>query len=290
MSNWQLQPSRFFRLPKAILDVHRLNPLLGDLMVASCGHRNGDIKSIGYYVQKRPSTEYLLKYCTAGEGWLEVDHTRYEIKAGDLLLLNNARAHRYGANKENPWTVSWAYFEGTLGAYYYDLLMGTSKTPVIAYGHDPKLDALFLEILSIMDKGYAQQYHLHISNLFKTLMSTLHLNMQAGANHTAFQLEDSIRYMLQNLHQSLTLDELAKPFPLSKDHFTKLFKQQYGFTPIDYFIHMKMQKACELMGTTDFSLIYIAQQVGFVDYYYFSRLFKNKIGMSPKTYRERFKP
>ena len=67
---------------------------------------------------------------------------------------------------------------------------------------------------------------------------------------------------------------------------TSLFKQSTGYSPIDYFIQMKMQKASQQLNFSNLSVKAIAMNMGFDDPYYFSRRFRKIMGSSPKIYRE----
>ena len=91
--------------------------------------------------------------------------------------------------------------------------------------------------------------------------------------------------MRNNLHQDLNLDTLAHFSQLSKFHFAKKFKELTDTSPIQHFINMKIQRACFQLDNSDESIKQIAENHGYNDPYYFSRLFKKMIGMSPKQYR-----
>ena len=58
-----------------------------------------------------------------------------------------------------------------------------------------------------------------------------------------------------------------------------------GFSPIEYFNHLKVQKACQYLLFTDLRVKEIADKLGIEDPYYFSRMFSKLMGMSPGTYR-----
>jgi AraC-like DNA-binding protein len=78
---------------------------------------------------------------------------------------------------------------------------------------------------------------------------------------------------------------MAQSHSLSASHFSNLFHKATGMPPIDYFIHIKMQKACQLLYTNDDKIRNIATTLGYDDPYYFSRIFKKYIGSSPEQYR-----
>ena len=92
--------------------------------------------------------------------------------------------------------------------------------------------------------------------------------------------------MQRRLNGELDLEDLAKVAHLSKFHFIRRFRQLTGNTPIQYFIHLKMQHACRLLDSSEDPIKRIAAAVGYEDPYYFSRIFKRVIGVSPQHYRE----
>jgi len=91
--------------------------------------------------------------------------------------------------------------------------------------------------------------------------------------------------MQENINDNITLNDLSSHYNYSPSRFSSLFKQKTGYAPIDYFIQMKMQKACQQLDFTDHSIKEIALNMGFDDPYYFSRRFSKVIGMSPTKYR-----
>ena len=64
-----------------------------------------------------------------------------------------------------------------------------------------------------------------------------------------------------------------------------MFKQKTGYAPIDYFMQMKIQQACQQLDFSDRSIKDIAMTMGFEDPYYFSKRFKQVIGLPPQRYR-----
>ena len=92
-------------------------------------------------------------------------------------------------------------------------------------------------------------------------------------------------YMNENIHQNLTLEELATYFKYSPSHFSALFRKETGVSPIHYYIRLKIQKACEYIELSDLKLSEIATRLGFEDASYFSRIFTHVMGISPSRYR-----
>ena len=88
-----------------------------------------------------------------------------------------------------------------------------------------------------------------------------------------------------HLHETLNLDELAAAFNLSRFHFAKTYRDLTGQAPIEAFIQMKMAHACRLLDESQLEVRQIAEQLGYADPYYFSRLFRRVVGLAPSHYR-----
>jgi YesN/AraC family two-component response regulator len=99
------------------------------------------------------------------------------------------------------------------------------------------------------------------------------------------QLEQSISYMKANLHKRLCVDEIAETFRYSPSHYSVLFKQKTGLSPIEYFIRIKIKHASELLTTSNLIVKEIAGEVGYDDPFYFTRIFKKVTGKTPREYK-----
>jgi AraC family transcriptional regulator of arabinose operon len=85
------------------------------------------------------------------------------------------------------------------------------------------------------------------------------------------------------------IEDLAKQCGISVSHYSRLFHQRTGSSPINYFNMLKIQSSCQHLYFTDRSIKEIAIALGFDDQYYFSRLFTKLIGVSPLKYRKTHK-
>jgi AraC family transcriptional regulator, arabinose operon regulatory protein len=98
-------------------------------------------------------------------------------------------------------------------------------------------------------------------------------------------IDMAIQYMNKHVNQNISLPDLSASYNYSTSRFSSLFKDRTGFAPIDYFLHMKVQKATQLLDFTEKTVKEIAAELGFDDPYYFSRLFKKIMAHSPSEFR-----
>lgn len=102
------------------------------------------------------------------------------------------------------------------------------------------------------------------------------------------QLKRTIEYINDNLSLDLSLNVLAAMLGMSPYYFERLFKQSIGHTPHQYILYCRIDKAKQLLRTTQQPIMEIACQVGCKNHSHFSKLFHQLTGMSPKAYRNQF--
>jgi AraC-like DNA-binding protein len=99
------------------------------------------------------------------------------------------------------------------------------------------------------------------------------------------KIETCVAYMMCHLEMPLQAATLAAQVNISPSHFFTLFKRHVGRTPMDYFIRLRLRRACHLLENTEMSIKAIAYTLGYNDPYYFSRIFKSFNRMAPSQYR-----
>lgn len=95
-----------------------------------------------------------------------------------------------------------------------------------------------------------------------------------------------VDYIKRNLHQKLSIDSIAKLAYVSKSNFFKMFKDEFGTSPNDFILQERINRAKELLASQN-SIKETAYQTGFSDTNYFTRVFKQLVGVTPKSYQNR---
>lgn len=95
----------------------------------------------------------------------------------------------------------------------------------------------------------------------------------------------SIEYIHSHFREKIDVDELARMEHLSSSSFRAAFKRHTGTSPNEYIISQRISAACQLLSQTRMEISAVAADVGYSDPYYFSRLFKRKVGVPPLLYR-----
>lgn len=93
-------------------------------------------------------------------------------------------------------------------------------------------------------------------------------------------------YVDAHLQEDISLEQMADYISVSSFYLSKLFKEEKGVTFINFVSDKRLEKARQMLEETDLSIKEITAEVGYNDQNYFSRIFKNKYGVSPKEYRK----
>ena len=102
-------------------------------------------------------------------------------------------------------------------------------------------------------------------------------------------VSDAKLYMAQNFtNPNLMLQDVAKAVGMSNSRFSTVFSQQTGQTFTEYLIYLRLNKAKEMLRTTDTRSSQIAREVGYNDAHYFSYIFKKNAGITPSEYRAQY--
>lgn len=284
---------RAIALPTPIIDEFR-NTDLGALL---------HITDIGFYPKasfhfrkrtKEEANQYILMYCVEGEGWFETDNHVQKVNANHVFVLPKAKAHSYGSNSTNPWTIYWIHFDGKKAVFFSE---GLEHPLLVSPEKDSRLEdrfRLFEEIYSTLKNGYSKNnLEFSITTLFYFFGSLKYLSAYRASNVISLQkrdvAEEAIHFMRENVRKRLTLKEIADYVEFSSSHFSTLFQNKTGYSPLNYFIHLKIQEACHYLDFTDIKINQVSLLVGFDDPFYFSRLFAKTMGISPSEYREKKK-
>lgn len=256
------------------------------------------ITDIGYYPKaelhhrkrEEGAAEHILIYCQDGKGSITLKKKTYSIGPGDCFLLPRNQFHEYAADLEEPWTIYWVHFLGANADALFNTAVKTWKGNKTFIPFNAERIQLFNRIYRQLERGYRRE-HLAFANMnfWSFLTSCFYPDLHA-ANHNApgtNVVDMAIDYMHQHIDQMLTLQQMSARLNLSQSHFSYLFKNGTGYSPIEYFNHLKVQQACQYLLFTTLRIKEIAIQLGIDDPYYFSRMFTKVMGLSPNQYRQK---
>jgi AraC family transcriptional regulator of arabinose operon len=277
---------RIVVLPRAVLTQAMQHPLLRGLLPTDIGYFP---RAKGHLRERTQSLDQaIFIHCGRGAGWCELAGTKHMIRTGELVVIPAGIPHAYGADSVHPWTIHWFHTQGALLGDFLRELNVTPQQPVLRPDASTPFLGLFEEILDTLEHGYTTHQLIFAAQALAHLLAVLTREQGRASQHqpgTMQRIMQTIAYMKEHLNQPLQLDTLASLANLSRSRYVALFKQQAGYAPIDYFIRLRMHRACQLLDTTDASVKEVAAQLGYEDPLYFSRVFRAVNDLTPTEYR-----
>ncbi|MDR3268905.1 MAG: AraC family transcriptional regulator [Tannerella sp.] len=257
------------------------------------------ITDIGYYpkahhhlrLREEPINQHVFIYCVAGGGWFRLNGEEHAVRTNQYFILPSGVPHAYGADETTPWTIYWIHFKGKRASVFSaDQHYPIEIRPGVHSRISDRIE-LFEEIFRTLEMGYSREHLLYACSLFHHYLGTLryiqpYRDAVAGPARQADMVTAAIHYMEEHLEKKLSLEDIVQHIGYSPSHFTALFGQRTGYTPLAYFNRLKIRQACKLLDFTDMKINQICYKIGIEDTYYFSRLFTKIMGMSPKAYKK----
>ncbi len=246
----------------------------------------------GYYFNienGRVLNEYQLLYVTEGMGILHsASVPEALLKAGDLFLLFPGEWHSYHPLKKTGWKSYWIGFRGKNMDDRVRAGFLSPQKPIYHVGYSAMVNDMYQFGLKTAkeEAAYVQQTLAGVVNLLIGLMYSLERNIVLNTNHEHVDMVNKARLRIrESLEADLTIQQIAAEMGVSYSNFRKLFKEYTGISPSLYQQDLRLQRAKELLTTTDLSIKQIAYQLRFDSPDYFSSKFKAKTGMKPSAFR-----
>ncbi|CCN83825.1 MmsAB operon regulatory protein [Vibrio nigripulchritudo SFn27] len=287
-SNWPLPPESFrFLVPLKVQVALSEHPISRGMYPTSMGYYS---RALNHEMRRIVHDDNLLIYCIEGGGVVTVEGVTNTIHAGDMFLLCDGVSHSYRALNSNPWTIYWVHFTGTDSRTFIEYLQAEHQRGSqvqFSIGVKARLVTEIEALMEVRESSSNLSSLLYASSRLRQILSYIALlSPAAHQQRNGLDLEQVHSLMQSHIHEHLSLEKLSNSVNMSKYHFIKRYKELTGTTPIDQFIHLKVERACHLLDSTIINIYEVASAVGYEDAYYFSRIFKKIKGVSPRQYRQ----
>lgn len=237
-----------------------------------------------YRERKDGIEEYIFIYCTEGRGTIRLPQGTYSLRQNEAFCIPQFVPHCYYAEKEDPWSILWVHFKGD-DAVYFPL----KERQIVHFQTENaanRMHFLFDLLFRVLDGNYTLGNFIYISQVLSLILAETYDREKGDSAYLQNRhVTDVIRYMYRHLEENLTLEQLSREFDLSPSYLSAVFQTCTQHSPMNFFISLKMKKACRLLRTTDLYVYEVAERLGYSDPYYFSRLFKKTVGISPREYQ-----
>ncbi len=236
----------------------------------------------GQTIRYGDSIEYYeLIYCLDGENEVLFQNTKLYDKTGYIRFLPVcANNNGYRVTNIKSGEVIDIFFKTE--NHMPDFAISRN------YSSNKNIRKLFIKLYHIWSKKETGYYNKCVSIFFDILYEMQ--KSDSGVSHHSHikKIANGVDF-IHNHYCEITFDyeKLADLCGISYTYFKKLFRETYNITPSEYIRTLRMKKACELLLTKRFSVSQVAEMCGYENIYYFSKVFKNEIGIPPSKYQNK---
>lgn len=249
-----------------------------DLRLHMCGttypHRN-------YLINRPASNIGCIEYIVRGCGHIQIGDQHFSPRAGDSYFLMQGLDQYYFSDKKSPWEKIWVNLSGSFVTHLAE-----------AYGVQNVCYFPGLDISDLLQKIQYYATHPELAAAAEKCTAIIHdiffrmsrsLSVTESAERTPVQA--MLDYIDRHETDPIRLEDLAKVCKKSPSQAERLFRAEMGMPPYRYVLQRKTALACQLLIETGMSVRDISSYLGFEDEFYFSGLFRRKVGLSPTQYR-----
>ena len=232
---------------------------------------------------KKGRLDYYLIYVISGSASVKTEHGVADSYENDLLIIPPNSSYEI-KTKSLPLRYLCVHFTGSqvtkiLNEYNISLFPKINK---LSYKNHMQLR------FKTLFEGFAKNDSLRDREL-SILLERLFIEASRGIKNASLDkssLAKSIRFINENYPSKINIPDLARLENMCMTSYNLLFKEQVGMAPTKYIIKLRVEHARELLESTNTSIEEIGLSCGYPDINFFSRVFKNYVGVSPSNYRK----
>jgi AraC-like DNA-binding protein len=252
-----------------------------------CGHPKGFAFD---WQHGRILEGFALVYISGGSGKFESKpNLAVSIEAGHAVLLFPGVWHRYAPDPKTGWHEHWIGFDGETAHRWRQHKFISAKNPVVKINAEDTVLATFSRMMQSA-RTYRPALQQILAGATDDLMGLIYSSRQAppaADAQNASAIESAINRIQNEFGCDLNMKLLARDIGVSYSGFCHTFTEHTGLSPHQYLLELRLIRARSLLAETEFSIKEIAAQTGFKDGLYFSRLFRQKLNLTPSQWRSR---
>ena len=245
----------------------------------------------GYEFNCEDRTGYHLHVILGGRGVLNVNGTDYPLHRGQMFVTKPGEQTWYRADEKDPWVYCWMTFDGYKAVKYIESTGLRAGVNWRECYEDPRMFYAYVkDILARPETTLANGlYRLSLLLSFLSLAIETEEKKQPFPRHendvsTNTYVDKAVIYIQSNF-ANVKIADVARNIGINRSYLTKIFKARMGVSPQEFLMECKLNYACKLLLETDAQIQDVSRRVGYDNLLTFSKIFKDKYGISPKNYR-----
>lgn len=222
----------------------------------------------------------LLEIPRAGTWMVETAVGAWQVKPGEVLIMAAGARARMVASPATKGTMqsSWILLSWERGGWPFQL---QGEVLVLAAPPVARLVEELARAASAKDDAAQARRVAQAFNLLAEL--SRHFQPVVPSDERLVRV---MRWVGENLGKAMRRRDLARVGGVSEAHLQDLFRSGVGISPMEFVLQARLRRALELLPSLHLPIAEVALRCGFSSAYHFSRLFKQRVGCSPRAYRQ----
>ncbi len=251
---------------------------------------------------------FEISYILSGRGKYRIGDREADIRAGDIYLFSTNEVHCITEIYDGKpmvlvnihfeprfiWSPSGNALDQSFLRIFLDRNEDFSNRLDRENPTTARIAQLILEMQTEAEnrpEAFELMIKTHLLNILVLLIRNYNYVSKSGSPslrpEKLIHMEAALRMIDESIASPLTLDELAAKAGMSRTYFCTVFKNLNGLTPWEYIGLKRIERAKQLLRTTERSVLEIALDCGFNSISHFNRLFKKTTGLKPMEYKSR---
>ncbi len=260
---------------------------VNDLQLAYCGSEQC---APGHRFGPNRRECFVLHVVRSGEGRLLLNGEEFRLGEGFAFVLRAHQEAWYEADHENSWNYFWVGFSGVDAETCVRKAGFPKERPFRPVGCAEKLGEYLDEMLDAHQLNFWNSLRrnanlmLFFSELIQDYTSTQSLRQSYSYSSSSY-----VRYVKDYIdryyEKKLRIGAIAEYIGVNRSYLSNSFRRETGVSPQEYLMGIRIRRAQTLLRESGLMIAEIAQQVGYPDALAFSRIFRQRVGLSPSAYR-----
>ena len=232
-----------------------------------------------YQITRNKSKTACIEYIDSGSGCVSIGEDKFYPSQGDSYFLQSNFDQHYFSDSSTPWKK---YFINVSGPLIQSMTEGYGLEKQFYY---PNLN-IKNELLGIIELAKNNKYDCtnEVIEILHRIFFSMYCHIQQSKkNSIAREMKN---YLNSKIESDFKLEKLCDFVHKSESQVIKIYKKEYGTTPYKYLLNKRIALSQKLLVNTNLSVKEISARLMFSSEYYFSNIFKKKVGISPLHYRK----
>lgn len=244
----------------------------------------------GTLIKKHEHTFFHFLYVEDGVGDAVIDEQDYSLTKGNIYLFSPGVSHMFYNSSEKLFKICEIKFK--LNDPEAEKLI--SELPLVMHIGNSSVRTQLLSIYeeNLLKENLFNEIIGHKFQLMLTYLLREHQNLKKNptvdgeVEKCPPEINRVLKFICENYGQKISLEQLADIAGYEKNYFLRKFKKIKNCTPIVFLRTVRLEKAKELLSSSDLTVSQVASMIGFETVHHFSNFFLKYAGMRPMTYRE----